>query len=74
MIYFRQDVLKHDLLSCLICCMFVKLQIGYLKKGLNPPSFEDLVFNSPYFPVAVKTGIVTAGIIAMAVSFLNLFP
>ncbi|KAJ8441811.1 hypothetical protein Cgig2_021501 [Carnegiea gigantea] len=39
--------------------------IGYLKKGLNPPSFEDLAFNSPYFPVAVKTGIVT-GIIAMA--------
>lgn len=39
--------------------------IGYLKKGLNPPSFEDLAFNSPYFPVAIKTGIVT-GIIALA--------
>ncbi|XP_057517538.1 sulfate transporter 3.1-like [Amaranthus tricolor] len=39
--------------------------IGALKKGINPPSFGDFVFNSPYFPVALKTGIVT-GFIAMA--------
>ncbi|KAL2935825.1 Sulfate transporter 3.1 [Bienertia sinuspersici] len=39
--------------------------IGALKKGINPPSFEDFVFNSPYLGVAIKTGIVT-GIIAMA--------
>ncbi|XP_021770305.1 sulfate transporter 3.1-like [Chenopodium quinoa] len=39
--------------------------IGFLKKGINPPSFGDFVLYSPYFPVALKTGIVT-GIIAMA--------
>ncbi|XP_021770306.1 sulfate transporter 3.1-like isoform X1 [Chenopodium quinoa] len=39
--------------------------IGYLKKGINPPSFGDFVFVSPYFPVALKTGIIT-GVIAMA--------
>lgn len=39
--------------------------IGALKKGINPPSFGDFVFNSPYFPVALKTGLVT-GMIAMA--------
>lgn len=39
--------------------------IGYLKKGLNPPSFGDLALTSPYFPVVLKTGIIT-GIIAMA--------
>ncbi|KAH9602747.1 hypothetical protein KSS87_023035 [Heliosperma pusillum] len=39
--------------------------IGYLKKGVNPPSFQDFVFFSPYFPVALKTGIVT-GVIALA--------
>ena len=43
------------------------LQIGSLKKGINPPSFGDFVLNSPYFPVALKTGIIT-GVIAMAVS------
>ncbi|KAL9227531.1 hypothetical protein vseg_003211 [Gypsophila vaccaria] len=39
--------------------------IGYLKKGVNPLSFQDFVFFSPYFPVALKTGIIT-GIIALA--------
>lgn len=39
--------------------------IGYLKKGLNPPSFSDLVFVSPYLTTAIKTGIIT-GVIAMA--------
>ena len=43
------------------------LQIGELKKGLNPPSLTDLVFVSSYLSTAVKTGIVT-GIIALAVS------
>lgn len=41
-------------------------QIGELKKGLNPPSFGDLVFVSPYLKVAIKTGIIT-GVIALAV-------
>lgn len=41
-------------------------QIGELKKGLNPPSFGDLVFVSPYLTVAIKTGIIT-GVIALAV-------
>ncbi|GMY16718.1 sulfate transporter 3.1-like [Fagus crenata] len=39
--------------------------IGELKKGLNPPSFGDLVFVSPYLTLAIKTGIIT-GVIAMA--------
>ncbi|CAN1291619.1 Sulfate transporter 3.1 [Linum perenne] len=36
-----------------------------LKKGLNPLSFGDLVFVSPYLSIAIKTGIIT-GIIALA--------
>lgn len=43
------------------------LQIGELKKGLNPGSLTDLVFKAPYMTTAIKTGLVT-GIIAMAVS------
>ncbi|KAJ6392025.1 hypothetical protein OIU77_025895 [Salix suchowensis] len=39
--------------------------IGYLKKGLNPMSFTDLVFVSPYLSTAIKTGIIT-GVIALA--------
>ncbi|XWS46867.1 hypothetical protein CRYUN_Cryun14cG0104900 [Craigia yunnanensis] len=39
--------------------------IGNLKKGLNPPSFGDFVFTSPYMATAVKTGMIT-GIIALA--------
>ncbi|XP_048231181.1 sulfate transporter 3.1-like [Ricinus communis] len=39
--------------------------IGNLKKGLNPPSFGDLVFVSPYLTTALKTGIIT-GVIALA--------
>ncbi|XVE73080.1 hypothetical protein DITRI_Ditri11bG0089100 [Diplodiscus trichospermus] len=41
------------------------VQIGNLKKGLNPPSFGDFVFTSPYMSTAVKTGVIT-GIIALA--------
>ena len=43
------------------------LQIGYLKKGLNPPSLTSLTFSSPYMMVSLKAGLVT-GIIALAVS------
>jgi sulfate transporter 3 len=43
------------------------LQIGYLKKGLNPLSVTNLDFTPPYMMLAVKTGIIT-GIIALAVS------
>ncbi|XP_042391282.1 sulfate transporter 3.1-like [Zingiber officinale] len=39
--------------------------IGYLKKGINPPSLSGLVFTGPHTAVALKTGIVT-GIIALA--------
>ncbi|XP_007050523.2 PREDICTED: sulfate transporter 3.1 [Theobroma cacao] len=39
--------------------------IGNLKKGLNPPSFGDFVFTSPYMTTAAKTGMIT-GIIALA--------
>ncbi|KAJ8434812.1 hypothetical protein Cgig2_033534 [Carnegiea gigantea] len=41
--------------------------IGDLKEGLNPPSFKDFALSSPYFPIAVKTGIV-AGVVVTAVS------
>lgn len=53
----------------MIKCVLV--QIGELKKGLNPPSVEDMVFVSPYLGTAVKAGLVT-GIIALAV--INLLP
>lgn len=43
------------------------MQIGNLKKGLNPLSFGDLVFVSPHMSTAFKTGVIT-GIIALAVS------
>ncbi|KAJ0974092.1 hypothetical protein J5N97_016057 [Dioscorea zingiberensis] len=39
--------------------------IGYLKKGLNPPSVTDLVFSPPHMALALKVGIIT-GIIALA--------
>ncbi|KAK8654260.1 hypothetical protein V6N13_128231 [Hibiscus sabdariffa] len=39
--------------------------IGNLKKGLNPLSFGELVFTTPYMATALKTGMVT-GIIALA--------
>ncbi|CAB4321964.1 unnamed protein product [Prunus armeniaca] len=39
--------------------------IGKLKKGLNPMSFGDLVFVSPYLTTAFKTGVIT-GIVALA--------
>ncbi|WOL10940.1 sulfate transporter 3.1-like [Canna indica] len=39
--------------------------IGYLKKGINPPSLTNLVFTAPHMMVALKTGIVT-GVIALA--------
>ncbi|KAF8776071.1 hypothetical protein HU200_003910 [Digitaria exilis] len=39
--------------------------IGYLKKGLNPPSVTSLQFSPPYMMLALKTGIIT-GIIALA--------
>lgn len=39
--------------------------IGELKKGLNPMSFGDLVFVSPYLSTAFKTGVIT-GVIALA--------
>ncbi|WOK95633.1 hypothetical protein Cni_G04340 [Canna indica] len=39
--------------------------IGYLKKGLNPPSVTSLTFTPPYITVALKTGIIT-GVIALA--------
>ncbi|KAL6901806.1 hypothetical protein ACP4OV_004682 [Aristida adscensionis] len=39
--------------------------IGYLKKGLNPPSVTSLDFSPPYMMLALKTGIVT-GVIALA--------
>ncbi|KAJ4750366.1 sulfate transporter 1 [Rhynchospora pubera] len=39
--------------------------IGYLKKGINPPSATSLEFSPPYIMIALKTGIIT-GVIALA--------
>jgi hypothetical protein len=47
------------------------VQIGELKKGLNPPSATDLVFVSPYMGTAIKTGLII-GIIALAVSIIQM--
>ena len=43
------------------------IQIGHLKKGINPLSVSELAFGSPYLSSAIKTGIIT-GIIGLAVS------
>ena len=43
-------------------------QIGLLKKGLNPLSFNDLAFKSPHLSAVIKTATVTT-IIGLAVSF-----
>ncbi|KAE8009766.1 hypothetical protein FH972_006182 [Carpinus fangiana] len=45
--------------------------IGRLKEGLNPPSFGDLIFVSPYLTTAIKTGIIT-GVIALATAVSNI--
>lgn len=42
------------------------MQIGHLKKGINPPSVSELAFGSPHLILAIKTGIVV-GIIGLAV-------
>ncbi|KAL3507857.1 hypothetical protein ACH5RR_033239 [Cinchona calisaya] len=39
--------------------------IGQLKKGLNPLSFSELSFDSPYLITAIKTGVIT-GILSLA--------
>jgi sulfate transporter 3 len=49
-----------------------KMQIGYLKKGINPPSVMSLDFSPPYIMIAMKTGIIT-GVIALAVSISLLY-
>lgn len=65
--------LHHMLLSkirdCLVCIL---MQIGHLKKGLNPPSLSELAFGSPYLMTAIKTGVIT-GVIALAVSLVHQF-
>ncbi|KAL8139431.1 hypothetical protein V2J09_005452 [Rumex salicifolius] len=38
--------------------------IGYLPKGLNPPSINMLYFHGPYLALAVKTGLIT-GILSL---------
>jgi len=43
------------------------VQIGSIKKGINPPSIRSLLFSSPHTWLAAKTGIIT-GIISLAVS------
>lgn len=50
----------------------MQLQIGYLKKGINPPSVTSLDFSPPYIMVSLKAGIIT-GVIALAVSLPEFF-
>lgn len=45
-------------------------QVGHLKKGLNPPSIQDLNFDPQYLPLTLKAGIVS-GILALAVRTLE---
>ncbi|KAK8509930.1 hypothetical protein V6N12_001998 [Hibiscus sabdariffa] len=54
-----------DIISVLHSVFSQTHEIGNLKKGLNPLSFGDLVFTTPYMTTALKTGMVT-GIIALA--------
>lgn len=42
-------------------------QIGDLQKGLNPPSWNMLIFSGTHLGLVIKTGIIT-GIIALTVS------
>jgi sulfate transporter 3 len=48
------------------------LQIGHLKKGLNPPSLTMLGFNGSYLGLALKTGLVT-GLISLTVFIISTF-
>ncbi|RWW12678.1 hypothetical protein GW17_00023647 [Ensete ventricosum] len=65
-----QVVSSHNLLAATVRInpesSVITVQIGYLKKGLNPPSLTKLVVSPPHMAVALKTGIITA-IIALAV-------
>lgn len=54
-------------MTCVDWSICFLLQIGQLKKGLNPPSLSELDFGSPYLMTAVKTGVII-GVIALAVS------
>ncbi|MCE2056265.1 Sulfate transporter 3.1 [Datura stramonium] len=48
-----------------ISAMAPLTSIGYLKKGINPPSYSQLAFSSQYLTIAIKTGVVTS-VIALA--------
>ncbi|KAF5950764.1 hypothetical protein HYC85_012757 [Camellia sinensis] len=54
-----------DLVSVMQSIITQTHQIGYLKKGLNPPSLSELAFGSEYLMTTIKTGIIT-GVIALA--------
>lgn len=58
----------HYLFIFVYVCKYI--QIGELKKGLNPISIKELSFGSEYLFTAIKTGTVT-GVIALAVSSLS---
>lgn len=44
----------------------IKLQVGELKRGLNPLSFKDLNFDPKYISAPIRAGVITA-FIALAV-------
>jgi len=66
-VVFSRICFRSNVVFFVACALVYFIQIGHLKKGLNPPSFADLVFVSPYLSTAIKTGIIT-GVIALAVS------
>ncbi|ONK67050.1 uncharacterized protein A4U43_C06F15150 [Asparagus officinalis] len=41
--------------------------IGKLERGLNPPSWDKLIFESPYLSTVLRTGIIT-GIISLTIA------
>lgn len=47
--------------------IFCLLQVGHLKKGINPPSINRINFDSKYISGPLKGGVITA-MVALAVS------
>ncbi|KAI3992442.1 hypothetical protein MKX01_022533 [Papaver californicum] len=65
-IYFLNQIkLPNLFLIKLNLCCIVCLQVGHLKKGINPSSIQFLNFDPKYLPYTIKAGIMT-GFLALA--------
>jgi hypothetical protein len=53
------------------CKLSLVLQIGYIKKGINPLSTGSLLLSSKHTALAAKTGIIT-GLLSLAVIYISL--